>query len=116
MGPDRFERWGGGPMRLDYQSRIRRAPQRAAWPTHAQPVTTAVRATAATVVAACLSVAVPCVVFAVVGWWFDDISTADAAWVAAGSSAGAALAAVPAIACHLRLCQRRPTAGPASWN
>ncbi len=118
MGAERFDRWDAFPVRLDYQSRLPAGVWTAAHPRRRgdQPVTTAVRATATTLVIGCLAVAVPCVVFAGVGWWFNDISTVDAAWVAVGAAAGAAVAAVPAVACHRRIVQRRPGRRGATWN
>ncbi len=114
MGPDRHDRWPVPPARLDFgRGAVYRRPP--------DPLRTAVRVTAASaaaVVLACLAVAVPCGVFAAVGVWFDDISTADAAQTAVGFGAAAAAAAVPAVLCHRRLARGRPHPGLAAapWN
>ncbi len=102
---------------LDYQSRLRLPGIRRHRPP-VDPARAAVRAAAAAataVVAGCLAMAVPCGVFAGVGLWFDDASTADAARAAAGYGLAAAVAAVPAVLCHRSLARR---GGPpsAEWN
>ena len=110
------------PARLEYESRLW-------WPAPAvrpppRPVDVAgltVRvagATTSAVTAGCLLVAVPCVVFAVVGAWFGDSSAASAAGVAVATGAAAAVAAVPALVCH-RLGHRPPcrrSLGSVGWN
>jgi len=118
MGPEHMDRWGEPPVPLWYYGRFGHGPARRVRRAM-DPVGTAVRvtaATAATVVFGCLAVAVPCLVFAGVGLWFDDVSTADAAWVAADCGLAAAVAAVPAVVCHRRLAHRAGGARTDSWN
>jgi hypothetical protein len=119
MGLEHMDRWGGRPVPSWYPSRFRHRP---APPVHrraADPFGAAVRVTAATattVVFGCLTVAVPCLVFAGVGLWFDDVSTTDAAWLAADCGLAAVVAAVPAVVCHRRLAHRAGCGPIGSWN
>ena len=117
MGLGHRDPWSLPPVRLDYQSRLRHRPpppvRRAVDPRAAVVLVTA--ATATTLVVGCLTVAVPCLVFAGVGLWFDDASTLDAAWTAGSCLTAAAVAAVPAVVCHRRLA-RRSLRGWAAWN
>ena len=116
MGAGRFDDWDSVPIPLAYRSRVR-PPWPAGWPhRRVVPVTAAVRATAVTVVAGCLMVAVPCLVFAGVGLWFDDLSAVDAAWTAASCGTAAAVAAVPAVVCHRRIARRLTAGSMAAWN